>query len=341
MSYSSSSESSAGRPKSKFFTIKRSKDFQNWKTMTLAVADNLGIRKYLEEDVVVLSEDQIELLEDDVFNIDQIAEPLAYKTAKRKYVKEKEKRKKYLKAVKMMTSSVKNAALRKVQLCTTPKEKFEAICTRFGRQRGEDLGGLVEELQNFKFKKMSVDPDDYFTQMNELNEQISQIDPNQKKNTKSLALIIMSGLNKNYSEVKTNIQLGNQETDLPIIMEKVQKHWDLNYKNKEFGKKNHTFVDSSSEDEVDDGKARKKGTKDLALTIFEKGNKSEKMNQKGVKNCGHCGATGHVEADCWKKYPEKKVEYVKNRYKPSTSAPTEVTCFGCGEKGHIKPDCPK
>ena len=61
--------------------------------MTLAVADNLGIRKYLEEDVVVLSEDQIELLEDDVFNIDQIAEPLAYKTAKRKYVKEKEKRK--------------------------------------------------------------------------------------------------------------------------------------------------------------------------------------------------------------------------------------------------------
>ena len=39
---------------------------------------------------------------------------------------------------------------------------------------------------------MSVDPDDYFTQMNELNEQISQIDPHQKKNTKSLALIIMS-----------------------------------------------------------------------------------------------------------------------------------------------------
>ena len=154
----------------------------------------------------MLSEDQIELLEDDVFNIDQIAEPLAYKTAKRKYVKEKEKRKKYLKAVKMMTSSVKNAALRKVQLCTTPKEKFEAICTRFCRQRGEDLGGLVDELQNFKFKKMSVDPDDYFTQMNELNEQISQIDPDQKRNTKSLALIIMSGLNKNYSEVKTNIQ---------------------------------------------------------------------------------------------------------------------------------------
>jgi len=142
MSYSSSSESSAGRPRGKFFTIKRSKDFQNWKTNTLAVADNLGIRKYLEEDVVVLSEDQIELLEDDFYNIDQVAEPLAYKIAKRKYVKEKEKRKKYLKAVKMMTSSVKNAALRKVQLCATPKkEKFEAICARFGRQRGEDLGG--------------------------------------------------------------------------------------------------------------------------------------------------------------------------------------------------------
>ena len=109
--------------------------------MTLAVADNLGIRKYLEEDVVVLSEDQIEQLEDDVFDIDQNAEPLAYKIAKRKYIKEKEKRKKYLKAVKMMTSSVKNAALRKVQLCATPKKKFEAICTRFGRQRGEDLGG--------------------------------------------------------------------------------------------------------------------------------------------------------------------------------------------------------
>ena len=106
---------------------------------------------------------------------------------------------------------------------------------------------------------MSVDPDDYFTQMNELNEQISQIDPDQKRNTKSLALIIMSGLNKNYSEVKTNIQLANQETDCAVIMEKVQKHWDLNYKNKDDGKKNHVFVDSSSEDDIDDGKARKKG----------------------------------------------------------------------------------
>ena len=273
--------------------------------MTLAVADNLGIRKYLEEDVVVLSEDQIEQLEDDVFDIDQNAEPLAYKIAKRKYIKEKEKRKKYLKAVKMMTSSVKNAALRKVQLCTTPKEKFEAICTRFGRQRGEDLGGLVSELQNFRFKKMSVDPDDYFTQMNELNEQISQIDPHQKKNTKSLALIIMSGLNKNYSEVKTNIQLANQETDCAIIMEKVQKHWDLNYKDKAFGKKKPDFVDSSSEDDVDDGKARKKGAKDLALAIFKSEEKSGKMNEKGVKKCGHCGKLGHTEADCWILYPEK------------------------------------
>ena len=158
---------------------------------------------------------------------------------------------------------------------------------------------------------MSVDPDDYFTQMNELNEQISQIDSDQKRNTKSLALIIMSGLNKNYSEVKTNIQLANQETDLPIIMEKVQKHWDLNYKDKAFGKKKPDFVDSSSEDDVDDGKARKKGSKDLALTIFEKEKKSGKMNEKGVKNCGHCGVAGHVEADCWKKYPEKKAEFVK------------------------------
>ena len=100
MSYSSSSDSSAGKARSKFFTINRSKDFQNWKTMTLAVADNLGIRKYLEEDVVVLSEDQIEQLEDDVFNIDQNAEPLAYKISKRKYVKEKRKEKKVLESSK-------------------------------------------------------------------------------------------------------------------------------------------------------------------------------------------------------------------------------------------------
>ena len=51
----------------------------------------------------------------------------------------------------------------------------------------------------------------------------------------------MSGLNKNYSEVKTNIQLANQETNCAIIMEKVQKHWDLNYKNKDDGKKNLFF----------------------------------------------------------------------------------------------------
>ena len=42
-----------------------------------------------------------------------------------------------------------------------------------------------------------------------------------------------------------------------------------------------------------------------------------KLKQGGgnKKTCGHCGKTGHVEADCWKKHPEKKPSWANKEDK--------------------------
>ena len=219
-SSSSSSDSSVGGFNTKHYQIKSSKTFSTWKTKTLAVAKASGLKKYLVANQTVLSDDEFDALVVNYINADRSTRD--GKLIAREYESEKKKKDSWAKAEKLMVNSiVSSSMMKRLGLCESPKEMFECICKKYGRESNTDLDGLIKEIQSMKLRSMKTDPEDYFTEIDDLNDCIEKIDPNQVKNPRAICLIIMNGLHRKYRTVKTSIELNNEEDDLDQIKTKV------------------------------------------------------------------------------------------------------------------------
>ncbi len=73
----------------------------------------------------------------------------------------------------------------------------------------------------------------------------------------------------------------------------------------------------------------------------EKNNKSATHEMKGfanVRNCAHCGKTGHSKESCWK-LERGNFNTSKDKNKPRKHS--NIQCWNCGREGHIRRDCHK
>ena len=64
---------------------------------------------------------------------------------------------------------------------------------------------------------------------------------------------------------------------------------------------------------------------------------AEKEENKKDLRCQHCDRRGHVQKDCWTKFPEKRPE----RFNTGSSGTqtTKLTCSLCKRRGHKTDDC--
>ena len=142
------------------------------------MAEATGLKKYLVSDQNVLTEDEFDALTVEYINSDQTTRD--GKLKKREYIMEKKKRENWSKAKRMMVNSIVSRTMfKRIGLCDTPKEMFELICRKYGRQKGSDLDGLINEIQTIKLRSMKTDPEDFFTEIDDLNDSIEKIDPQQ------------------------------------------------------------------------------------------------------------------------------------------------------------------
>ena len=112
----------------------------------------------------------------------ELTHKAASKLAKNAWEREKMKRKRWLAAIKMLTNSVMPTMLIKLQQVKSPKGKFDLICKRLRCKQELDLRGLlVEEKKGLKFNKMKKNPDNYFTRMVQLNNEIGAINAQEMK----------------------------------------------------------------------------------------------------------------------------------------------------------------
>ena len=188
-------------------TIKlKQENFLTWKASTLAYAKAGRFERFLLEDVQVLNEDEIDDL--NMAYIDANPDDSrATKLARKEWQDEKRKSKLAAKAEQMMINSCSSmAARRKLDTCTGAKAMFDALCQKYGRQNESDLTSLVEELDGIKIKTMKKNPDDFFSEIDQLNDLIDHIDPDQHKNNKAIAIIITKNLHAEYKSVKSSIQ---------------------------------------------------------------------------------------------------------------------------------------
>jgi hypothetical protein len=145
---SDSDESYKGNSSSKGIKLRSRKGFLTWKNRTLAYADAGGFKKFLLTNQNVLSKDEIDALNVDYINFDP-SDARGTKLAKKAWEDEKKKRKCAAKAKSMMTLSCSmNAASRKIGLCESPKDMFNALCEMSGRQNESDPTSLVHDIDD-------------------------------------------------------------------------------------------------------------------------------------------------------------------------------------------------
>ena len=103
-------------------------------------------------------------------------------------VKDKRKRKRSLAAAELITNSVKEADLKKLVKCKlNPRLMFEVFVKKYGTEEDEDLDELLDDFKNSKLKSRKADPEDWYTDLDAINEQLEEIDSDVKKSDKELA----------------------------------------------------------------------------------------------------------------------------------------------------------
>ena len=112
-------------------------------------------------------------------------------------------RRKSLNAAAMLTSSVRSRDLKRLSKCgKDPKKMYDLLCNRYGKQEDTDLSELIEDFEACKLKGKKQDPDDWFTEMDEINGQLKEIDPDFAKSEKELCAHILRSLPKGYKSLK-------------------------------------------------------------------------------------------------------------------------------------------
>ena len=122
--------------------------------------------------------------------------------------KMKRERKRSLAAAEMLTSCVRNKDLKALAECKlNPFLMFEVLTKKYGSEEDEDLTDLHEDFKECKIKSKKVDPEDWFADLDMINEQLEGIDSDVMKSEKEIAAHILGNLPKGYTTVKKFIKL--------------------------------------------------------------------------------------------------------------------------------------
>lgn len=120
------------------------------------------------------------------------------------------------------------------------------------------LSNLCKELEKCKLRNTKMEPDDWFTNITNLNDRIEKISPDFKKTDKQLEMHIMNNMCSEYKDLKILVEnKANYLDDLDELKNTIQDHWETYY-----GDQSDIEIDSDDEDESEDDKK-----KDHALTI--------------------------------------------------------------------------
>ena len=323
---SSDEESYKGATKgSSYVRFKNRKHFPEWKRKTEALAGQQGYARFLNKDIKIKDEDDLEAL-----YIDYQAETdaKAKKTLKTEYLKEKRNAKLSTTASCMLMLAMPASMSQKLEeVKHDPFKMWNKICEKYDKKNNNKLTSLCKEFTKLKLRKTKTDPDDWFTELNVVNEKIGRINSAFKNSEKQLAMHIMNNMCSAYSGLKVILENDpNYLNDLDMIQTKIQNHWE------QYHDKGSDYSNDSDNDS-DDYNEKSEEEKDMALNIQERKSGSDwKKVTKGGKEekfCNHCKRPGHDESNCFKKHGF-----------PSHWEDRRV-CFKCNETGHIANNCPK
>ena len=330
------------------FKLRSRKAFPIWKQKVMSAASARGFDQYFTKNLAVKTQDELDQQETDVINE---TDDNQRRVKKGELAKWKRERKRSLATAAMLTSSVRSKDLKTLAKCKlNPKLMFEAICKKYGTEEDEDLTDLLDDFKDCKLKSRKTDPEDWYAELEQINEQLEEIDSDFAKSEKEIAAHILASLPKGYKTVKKFIKMGdNYLDDLDKVKKQIAKHWKSTYRKKI--KKDESSDDSSSSssssDESDAKKKKKKNKGDqYALNVNE--TKQDRRNQYGIIICGHCNKPGHGIATCWDIHGRPNNAYNGNRGGTMNGTPMgnqlgarpPRRCWNCGGTDHLAANCP-
>ena len=334
------SSDSSTMSETKVCKLRSRKYFPIWKQKILSAASSKGYDKYLTTSVAVKTDAEIDAKEVDYINE---ADDKQRRIKKGELHKMKSERKKSLAAAEMLTNSVRSKDLKMLANCKLdPKKMFDKICKRYGSEEDTDLSDLLDDFNDCVLKSKRKDPEDWYAELDQINEQLEGIDAAFAKSEKEIAAHILSSLPKGYKAVKTIIQMDdNHLDDVSKLKKHIVKHWKANFRKKARKSKNQSSSDdessSSSEESRKERRTRKKKGDELALNV--EGTKTDSRSPNGVIICGNCGKMGHGIANCWDIHgrPSRTGDRRTTTYNGDRA---QRRCWVCGSSEHLAFGCP-
>ena len=325
----------------KVYKLRSRRHFPIWKQKTLSNASSRGFEQFFLKSKTVKTQDEIDILETDYIN-----EPdeTQRRIKKGELNKHKRERKKSLAAAAMLTSSVRSKDLKILAKCKlNPKLMFDAICKKYGSEEDSDLTDLLDDFKECKLKGKRNDPEDWFGELDEINEQLEKIDNEFKKSSKELGAHILANLPKGYRTIKKIIRMDdNYLDDLDKMKARISKHWKNTYRKKskknDYSSDSSDSSDSSGSDEEDRKRTKSKKKDKYALNIEDE--KKDSYNRFGTIVCGHCNKVGHGMDTCWSLHGKPKGMQNNSQYGRQGEGGGRK-CWICGSGDHIAINCPK
>ena len=143
-------------------------------------------------------------------------------------------RNKSLEAASMLNCSVRSKDLKMIAKCKNdPFKMFEVIGSRYGSCEDSDLTELLDDFENCNLEDKRADPEDWFANLEQINEQLEDIDKDFKKISKELCSHLLKNLPRGYSGLKAMLQMADDYLDkYEDIKKAISKHWKVNHRKK-------------------------------------------------------------------------------------------------------------
>ena len=206
-----SSDSSNSDSNTKVYKLRSRYYFPIWKQKTLSSASARGLDKFFTQNVTVKTETEVDTMETEYINETDDGKR---RKLKGELNQMKRERRKSLAAAAMLTNSVKSKDLKMLSSCKiNPKKLYDKICKKYGSEEDTDLTDLLDDFKESKLKSKKKDPEDWFSEIEQIKEQLDAIDNTFVKSEMEVTAHILSNLPKGYKSVKTIIQMDDNYLD--------------------------------------------------------------------------------------------------------------------------------